>query len=195
MTAGPETRAPKARNAAASREALLVAAQALFGQRGFEATTLREIGERAGVDPALVARYFGSKADLYVAAVVAEGQGEAPPPDLEGLAEVAAVLLARTDAQGLGPVTQALVRADTAEEVRQAARSHLMRRTVEPVAAELGRQGVGRPRLAAEVAVAALMGVNLGRALGWFDELAAVPRDELLALLGQLVRPGPDPAP
>ena len=50
--------------------ALVLAAQDLFGQRGFESTTIRDIGDRAGVDAALIARYFGSKADLYIAAVV-----------------------------------------------------------------------------------------------------------------------------
>ncbi|MFD9659211.1 helix-turn-helix domain-containing protein [Streptomyces mirabilis] len=33
----------------------------LFAERGFDRTTIRDIGERAGVDPALIARYFGSK--------------------------------------------------------------------------------------------------------------------------------------
>ena len=36
------------RDAAASKDALLQAAQELFGQKGFERTTIREIGERAG---------------------------------------------------------------------------------------------------------------------------------------------------
>jgi AcrR family transcriptional regulator len=185
------THSPRGRDAAATRQALLEAAQRLFGQRGFEGTTIRDIGEGAGVDPALIARYFGSKADLYVAAVVAEEQGDQPPPELEGLAQMAAALVSRSDAQGLGPVTQALIRADTAEEIGRAARAHLVRRLVEPAAAELGRRGRDRPRLRAEVAVAALMGINLGRALGWFDELGSVPRDELVALVADLLEHDP----
>jgi AcrR family transcriptional regulator len=47
------------RDAAASKQALLEAARSLFGQRGFKSTTIRDIGERAGVDAALIARYFG----------------------------------------------------------------------------------------------------------------------------------------
>jgi AcrR family transcriptional regulator len=65
-------RTGRSRDAAASKDALLQAAQTLFGQQGFESTTIREIGEQAGVDAALIARYFGSKADLYIAAMVAE---------------------------------------------------------------------------------------------------------------------------
>ena len=71
-------RTGRSRDAAASKDALLQAAQTLFGEQGFEGTTIREIGERAGVDAALIARYFGSKADLYIAAVAAEDAEGAP---------------------------------------------------------------------------------------------------------------------
>ena len=66
------------RDAAATRRALLEAARELFGTRGFEATTLREIGERAGADPALFARYFGSKGQLFSEAMAADTI-DAPP--------------------------------------------------------------------------------------------------------------------
>ncbi len=69
----------RVRDAVASKESLLRAAQELFGQRGFERTTIRDIGERAGVDAALIARYFGSKSDLYFAAVAAEDAREEHP--------------------------------------------------------------------------------------------------------------------
>src|ERR1700722_9550064 len=87
---GPKAGRP--RDAAASKDALLRAAQALFGQNGFERTTIREIGERAGVDAALIARYFGNKADLYVAAVVAEDLDQQAPTDYESLEQIADAL-------------------------------------------------------------------------------------------------------
>src|ERR1700735_593683 len=96
------------RAAAATKQALVLAARELFGQRGFESTTIRDIGDRAGVDAALIARYFGSKADLYIAAVVAEGQGDRPPADFRHLSDMAEAVVTRTDEHGLGPVTQAL---------------------------------------------------------------------------------------
>jgi AcrR family transcriptional regulator len=76
-------RTGRSRDAAASRDALLRAAQTLFGQQGFEGTTIREIGEQAGVDAALIARDFGSKDDLYIAAVVTE-DAEGLPPNVRG---------------------------------------------------------------------------------------------------------------
>ncbi len=62
-----------------SRTRLLDAAQALFSERGFDATTTRQIAERADVDAALIARYFGNKAKLYLAAVAAEPDDQPEP--------------------------------------------------------------------------------------------------------------------
>ena len=55
---------PRRRDSAASRDRLLSAAGELFADRGFDRTSAREIGERAGVDPTMIARYFGGKAQL-----------------------------------------------------------------------------------------------------------------------------------
>lgn len=52
-----------------TREAILDAARELFAAHGFEATTLRAVAERAGVDVALCSYYFGSKAELFAAAL------------------------------------------------------------------------------------------------------------------------------
>jgi AcrR family transcriptional regulator len=58
----------KARDGAATRSAILATARAQFGNHGFERTTIRSIASAAGVDPALVMHYFGSKAELFAAA-------------------------------------------------------------------------------------------------------------------------------
>jgi AcrR family transcriptional regulator len=49
-----------------TQAAILAAARALFAEAGFPGTTVRAIAARAGVDPALVIRYFGSKEALFV---------------------------------------------------------------------------------------------------------------------------------
>jgi AcrR family transcriptional regulator len=180
-TMGPRPSRP--RDSAASRQALLGAAQELFGTRGFERTTVREIGERAGVDAALIARYFGSKADLYVAAVVAERMDDSSAGEYEGLAHIVQSLVARVDRHGPGPILQALARSDTPDEIRTAAQARLERRLVEPLVSAMDADGVDRAPLRAQIAVSALVGVVLGRSLGWFDELESVPGDEVVALL------------
>ncbi|WP_335978277.1 TetR/AcrR family transcriptional regulator [Streptomyces sp. CA2R106] len=175
------------RDAAASRQALLRAAQELFGQKGFERTTIREIGERAGVDAALIARYFGNKAELYVAAVVAEDAAVSGPAEFSGLAQIAKTLVRRSDERGPGPIMQALIRSDTSPEIRVAARERLARRVVEPLAEDIAGQHLDRPRLRAEIAVSALYGISLSRSLGWFEDIRSVPRAELVALVTEVL--------
>jgi AcrR family transcriptional regulator len=49
-----------------ARAAILDAARAQFAEQGFEGATMRGIARDAGVDPALVSYYFGSKSGLFV---------------------------------------------------------------------------------------------------------------------------------
>ena len=62
------------RDAEATKEALLKAAADLFTERGFDRTSVREVAAAAGVDQALVFRYFGSKEDLLAAVLTAPGR-------------------------------------------------------------------------------------------------------------------------
>jgi AcrR family transcriptional regulator len=51
-----------------AREAILEAARDAFSTHAYEQASLRGIARCAGVDPALISHYFGSKAGLFVAA-------------------------------------------------------------------------------------------------------------------------------
>jgi len=53
----------------ATREALIRAAVEIFGRDGFAATGTRAVAEAAGVNQALIAYHFGSKAGLYLASI------------------------------------------------------------------------------------------------------------------------------
>jgi AcrR family transcriptional regulator len=61
-------KAREARDGQATRAAILDTARSQFGSHGFERTTIRSVASAAGVDPALVMHYFGSKAELFAAA-------------------------------------------------------------------------------------------------------------------------------
>src|SRR5436309_9100540 len=54
-----------------TREAILAAAREAFAERGFDRTSIRAIATSAGVDPALVHHYFGTKDELFLATVQA----------------------------------------------------------------------------------------------------------------------------
>jgi len=49
-----------------SHSAIWAAATQLFSEKGFAATSVRDIGALAGVDPSLVIRHFGSKEQLFL---------------------------------------------------------------------------------------------------------------------------------
>jgi AcrR family transcriptional regulator len=55
----------KSRNAAATRIAILEAARNRFLQDGYDNAGLRAIAGDAGIDAALISRYFGSKKQLF----------------------------------------------------------------------------------------------------------------------------------
>ena len=52
-----------------AREAILRAAREAFSEHGYDRASIRTIAGRAKVDPALVHHYFGTKQELFVAAV------------------------------------------------------------------------------------------------------------------------------
>lgn len=55
-------------DSAVTKQAILEAARAVFGELGFDRATIRAIAAHADVDPALVHHHFGSKQALFVAA-------------------------------------------------------------------------------------------------------------------------------
>lgn len=59
------SRAPKLRNPERTKQAILDAAERLFAERGYEATSLSEVGRAAGVSRGTPGYFYGSKADLY----------------------------------------------------------------------------------------------------------------------------------
>jgi AcrR family transcriptional regulator len=64
-----------------TRQAILDAARRAFADSGFDRARLRSIADEAGVDPSLIVHFFGSKRELYEAAISAP-----PAPVLEDAA-------------------------------------------------------------------------------------------------------------
>src|SRR6266478_8274291 len=60
-----EKRTRRTEAAEASKKAILDAAEALFAEQGYEAASLQEICDRAGVTRGLPGYFFGSKEGLY----------------------------------------------------------------------------------------------------------------------------------
>jgi AcrR family transcriptional regulator len=59
----------RARDAEATRRAILDAAIDAFARSGYDGASTRDIAREAGIDPRLISRYYGSKEALFAQAV------------------------------------------------------------------------------------------------------------------------------
>src|SRR5947207_974537 len=169
----------RSRDAAASRRALLSAAGELFHARGYEGATVRDIGERAGVDPALIARYFGGKEGLYLAALAEEHVEDDAPLDPRTFVSE---LLEHWDLRGHSPVSRALGALEVSDDVREQVREIVQERMVRKVAVE-GPDAA----LRAEILIALVLGISLTRANGTMPQLSHTSRARLLDALAPVV--------
>jgi AcrR family transcriptional regulator len=96
------------RDSAATRKALRDAAIELFAERGYDRTTVRDIATRAGVNQALLFRYFGSKEALFEEATAGHLRAESEPSRL--VAEMLDSLLAPASSARRDQVLTALLR-------------------------------------------------------------------------------------
>ncbi len=88
------TQPVRRRDAAATKSAILSAARTLFARDSYENVGIREIASLAGVDAALVSRYFGSKEELFSQVLCSGKRGiDVIGSEVEGLPERAADLL------------------------------------------------------------------------------------------------------
>ena len=121
---------PMARWQPGARERLVVAAVDLFSEQGYDATTVAQIAERAGVTRSTFFRHFPDKRELLVAGqetlsrLLADGISEAPA-GASPLEAVAAGLERASSAMGpmnreLGPRLEAAVAASSELQERDA---------------------------------------------------------------------------
>src|SRR5829696_6967584 len=131
--------------ASGTRGAILDAARRAFAEQGYQRATIRGVAELAGVDPALVHHYFGTKQELFVAAVrLPVNPVEqlaavlAADPDQVGQRLVEAFLSIWDHAADQSPLL-ALIRSAVADEQAAALlREFITEEVLGPIAARLG---------------------------------------------------------
>ena len=175
-----------------TREDILAAAGAAFADRGYDRATIRDIAARAGVDPALVIHYYGSKEALFVevlrlpvrpADVVA--RGVAAGPDRIGVTIVRAFLEA-WEPPGTRVRLMAMLRSAMTNEAAMATiRELLVAEVFGPVTEALGTPDA---RLRATLVGSQLLGLAMLRYIARIEPLASAPVDELVAAVGPTVQ-------
>ena len=165
---------------AATQARILDAARQEFGNRGFEAATVRAIASRAGVDPSLVLQHYGSKASLFSAAT------QLPPDEPDEAADHLDDAL-RARAATLPPEMRALVRSMlTVPEASEAVRRHLDERIGNLAA------GIGGPdaELRAAVTVSSILGLTVARHLLELRGVSSASDDDLVRVASRALTPG-----
>ena len=141
-----------------TRSSILDAARQIFAEKGFDKASIRAIAGDAGVDPALVHHYFGTKEKLFLASMNAPiNPGELIPQALSGPREQAGERLVRmvlsiwdspAGATALGVFRSALSNEWTARLLREFVITQVLRKAV----AELALDPAEAPARAALVA-------------------------------------------
>ncbi|MFF5856048.1 TetR family transcriptional regulator [Streptomyces sp. NPDC012751] len=201
MTARPAPRRrgrPPGGESAGTRDRILAAAREEFSARGYERTSVRGIAKAAGVDPALVHHYFGTKEQVFEAAVEvafapalavsdavaegpADGVGERLTRSVLGVWENPAT---RTP---LLAILRSAVNNETAAAVfRRLVAAQLLRRVAARV--ELPEVEPPEAELRAELAAAQIVGTAMMRYVIKLEPLASADLEQIISRVAPVVQ-------
>jgi AcrR family transcriptional regulator len=171
-----------------TREAIATAAARQFAENGYDRTSLRSIALEAGVDPALVARFYGTKQQLFttvvelpfdparVVALVIGGDrakiGERLAAFIVGVLE---------SPRGAATVTGIVRSAASEPAAARLVRERIGRDVLAPLAAGLGSD---HPEVRAALAGSQIVGLVMARQVVGLPALAALGSTELSRLIG-----------
>ncbi|MDJ0384901.1 TetR family transcriptional regulator [Streptomyces sp. G-G2] len=170
-----------------TQERIRLAARSEFAERGYDKTSVRGVAKAAGVDPALVHHYFGTKDDLFAAAIEMSMEpalvvplivGDGPDGIGERLARYFLGIwenpVSRT------PLLAVIRSALTHEAAARVLRRLILRRVLERVAADLD---VPDPTFRAELAASHMVGIALLRYVVRVEPLASADPEDIVRLV------------
>ncbi|WP_433512761.1 TetR family transcriptional regulator [Nonomuraea sp. CA-143628] len=162
---------------------ILDAARQLFADLGFERTTIRAVAKAAEVDPALVMQYFGSKQDLFSAAVTV-----APAPMAQGDADDLVERLLGSLGLKMGELPQsslAMMRSMLTHPEAAASARAVLSRQIHQVGESIPG---GDARLRAALMTTIMLGVTVGHQLLELDELREASQADIARILRPALR-------
>lgn len=171
-----------------TRQAIETAARELFASQGYERTTVRDIGTRAGIDASMIIRYFGSKEALF--SLVAEPDLRLPELggiDPAGIGEaLVRHFLEQWEGEGAGQGLQVLLRSaasneDAAERLRK-----IFQMQVFPAVAAAGSPETAARR--AGLVATQVLGLAFARYVLRLPPVVALTDEDLISQIGPTVQ-------
>ncbi len=198
---GPAGRTGRRAGDSGTREAILAASRKRFAGHGYDGATIRGIAADAGVDPALVHHFYGTKERLFAAAMrlpVVPGEllgaalaaGPANPGETLGEHLVRTVLQA-WEVHEIRDVFVGLIRsASTSTQATTMLREFVTEAIVSRLSAVARPGGGADPagaRYRASLVASQVVGLGLTRYVLGLEPLAAADLDALVAAVGPTV--------
>ncbi len=175
-----------------TRSSILDAAAARFAADGFDATSMRGVAAAAGVDSALVRRFFGSKEQLFTevatALIVPEralAAVAAGPPDAAGERLVRYFLSLLGDVAQPGPFLGLIRSAVASEHAAGLLRRLLADRVLGELAASFRTETA---ELGAALAASQLVGLAVARYAIRLDALTSAGTDDLVPWVAPVIQ-------
>jgi len=172
---------------------ILDAARRLFAVGGLRGTTVRAVAEEAGCDPALVHHYFGTKQDLFLAAVEIPVEPELVRGHLRGtpFADLGVALATAVLALWHSPLADGLVahfRTAVADDRGEIVSDYLLSAAYPVLLEQIRGHEPDVPEADAErriaLAVSQLLGAVVARRFLRLPALVGMSVDELAAAIG-----------
>jgi AcrR family transcriptional regulator len=167
-----------------TRGAILESARESFAARGYRGTTIRSVAAEAGVDPALVHHYFGTKDDLFLAALEVPIDPRQVLPmvlaqGIDGAAErlLRAVLPLWDDPATRRPLVTIVRTSLSPDSQANLLQDGLLRLILGPLGEAIGGEDAA---LRAELFGTQMIGLLLARYVLELEPLASLPREDVI---------------
>ncbi|MET0234473.1 MAG: TetR family transcriptional regulator [Kibdelosporangium sp.] len=179
------------RSGAESKQRVLQVARELFDQNGYAGTTVRAIATAAGVDPAMVFYFFGTKQGLFSAVI--DMSGNVPQAiesifdgDLGTIGErIVRTLVQNLDKSDRPPLVMLTRSAPTDPKSEALLREFIDREITDRLAALLGTPDAAKRAGMVNVQI---LGLAVARYIVRIEPIASASVDELAAMFGPLVQ-------
>jgi AcrR family transcriptional regulator len=179
---------------AQTRQAILDAAASAFAAHGFEKTSMRMVAGAAGVDPALVHHYFGTKDQLFMATLeLPVDPSDIVPQVVTGERDQTGERLVRTflsvwDSPRGGAMVSVVRSAVAHPWIAGLLRDFVFTRVVLRIFAEVGLEDDPDRDLRATLVASQLIGLAMTRHVLTFEPLASTPATDVVAAIGPTIQ-------